>query len=602
MVLTKRWLVLIGLLLSFALLVALILESVRTPDTISGAQRLVQAEFSVTGDVSSWESITLPDNWHQRLPGYDGFGWYAFNILLPQAPKDLWGIYIPQLSMNAELYINGSITSGGGSMQGPVSRYWNLPLYFQIAPSMLHEGTNEIKIRLRGFSDGNAGLAPVFIGLDKSLFPVYRMRLLHSHELSVGAFSVNLALGLILLVWWRASRDIAFLWFASGSLLSCVYILDSFWVNASFSHYDWRWITHATVAWSMCFYYLFMLRMLERGVGWPERVLLIYTGIGAILLRFADHGQQLSFALSLHVGGLLMVLHLIGLSCIGWLRDGDRLHLWLGVYMAFVAAFGFADWLPIAVHVERNTPYVYYLGPVAFSLAVSLVLLTRFLNALDVERNFTRNMCGSLEKQEKQLREQHRQIAMLEREHAVNNERIRIVRELHDGLGGHLMGALSLSEQQQNPISVNIHNALDEFRIIMDSLDAGTNVLTMLGMLRHRLEPSLGEAGIALKWNVKCKPEGMGEGPEASLHVMRIVQESVANAMRHGKAKQIVLNMDESGFFIADDGCGFSADKIKRGRGLNNMEWRAKQLGAQIDIRPTSPGVMVKVEFMLGES
>ena len=600
MVLAKRWLVLIGLLLSFALLVALILESVRTPGTISGAQRLVQAEFSLHGDKGSWQPITLPDNWHQRLPGYDGFGWYAFHVLLPQAPKELWGIYIPQLSMNAELYINGSLTSGGGSMQGAVSRHWNLPLYFQIAPSMLHAGGNEIKIRLRGFSDGNAGLAPVFIGLDKSLFPVYRGRLLHSHELSVGAFSVNLALGLILLVWWRASRDIAFFWFASGSLLSCVYILDSFWVNATFSHYDWRWITHATVAWSMCFYYLFMLRMLERRVGWPERILLIYTGFGAILLRLADHVQQLSFALSLHIGGLAMVLHLIALSCISWLRDGNRLHLWLGVYMAFVAAFGFADWVPMAFHLERNTPFVYYLGPVAFSLAVSLVLLTRFLNALDAERNFARNLRVSLEKQEKKLQEQHRQIADLEREHAVNDERIRIVRELHDGLGGHLMSALSLSEQQQNPISANIHNALDEFRIIMDSLDAGTNVLTMLGMLRQRIEPSLEDAGIALKWNVKCKPEGMGEGPEASLHVMRIVQESVANAIRHGKSKQIALRMDESGFDIADDGCGFPADDVKRGRGLNNMEWRAKQLGARMDIQSIPPGVRVKVEFMPG--
>lgn len=131
----------------------------------------------------------------------------------------------------------------------------------------------------------------------------------------------------------------------------------------------------------------------------------------------------------------------------------------------------------------------------------------------------------------------------------------------------------------------------------MDSLDTGTDVLTMLGMLRHRLEPGLKQAGIRLKWEVNCKPDGMNDGPETSLHVMRIVQEAIANAVHHGKSKYIILHMDESGFFIADDGCGFAADEVRRGRGLSNMEWRAKQMGARIDIQPISTGSKISVQF-----
>jgi len=593
----RRIIIMTGCLCAIVVFVALVLAALRTPVHVVGAQRFDQAAFSLTGQPESWHILALPDNWDQRLPGRGGYGWYRLHIHLNKIPDRLWGIYLSRLSMNAEVYVNGALAGSGGSMREPVSRHWNLPLYFQISPRLLKAGDNDIRIRLRGFPNGRTGLSPVFIGPDAALFPVYRARFLRSHELSVGAFAVNMALGLIFLVWWRVSKDVGFLWFAAGSLISCIYILDSFWVNTPLFRFDWRWMTHVAVAWSMCFYYLFMLRMLAHRIAWPERILIVYVATGALLLRLADNAHQLPFALVLHLGSLAMILHLIWLSCSGWLKDGSRLHLWLGVCMAIVAAFGFADWIPVAFHVQKDTPYVYYLGPVAFSFAVSLVLLTRFLNALAAERNFARNMRGSLKKQEKQLQMQHRRIAILEREQAVTDERGRIVRELHDGLGSHLMGALALSEQQGNSVNAHIQHALDELRIIMDSLDTETDVLAMLGMLRQRLEPGLKQAGIRLKWEVDCRPTSMDDGPEASMHVMRIVQEAVANVVRHGKAKYIILHMDESGFFIADDGCGFSAEEVRHGRGLKNMEWRAQQLEAQFGIQQMSSGTKINVQF-----
>jgi len=597
---TKRIAVMVGSLCAIILFVALVLAMLRTPTHIPGAQRFDHAEFLLEGQADSWHEVTLPDNWDMRLPGRGGYGLYRVHVGLTRLPQELWGIYLPLLSFNAEVYVNGAITGSGGSMVEPVSRHWNLPLYFQIAPQLLKLGDNDIRVRLRGFPNGRTSLSPVFVGPDAVLSPAYRARYLHSHELNVGAFAVNMALGLILLVWWRASRDVGLLWFAAGSLISCIYILDSFWIDPPFSRFDWRWITHVAIAWSISCYYLFMLHMLEHRVRWPERILIGYVAIGALLLGFTDSAHQLPFALAIHLGSLIIMMHLIWISGAGWVKQGNRLHLSLGICMAVVAAFGFADWIPVAFHVEKDAPYVYYLGPVAFSFAVSLALLTRFLNALAAERDFAKNMRVSLREQEEQLQAQHQRIAALKRERAVTDERGRIVRELHDGLGSHLMGALSVSEQQGSSVNAYIQHALDELRIIMDSLDTETDVLTMLGMLRQRLEPGLKQAGVTLKWEVHGKPDGMNDGAEASLHVMRIVQEAIANAVRHGKAKYIVLHTDESGFFIADDGCGFQADEIQRGRGLNNMAWRASQLGARFEIEPTSTGSKISVQFTSG--
>lgn len=594
-----RVLVLTGWFIVIAVLVASVLAILRTPDQIPEVQRLSQAEFSLSGGSETWEPLNLPDGWDAHLSGYGGFGWYRLHIDLKKTPEALWGVYMPRLSMNAEVYVNGTVAGSGGSMEEPVSRHWNLPLYIQISPGLLKAGSNEIRVRLRGFANGRSGLSPLFVGPDKNLFPVYRTRLLRSHELSVGAFAVNLTLGLILLVWWRASRDIAFLWFAMGSLLSCVYILDSFWVNTPLFRLDWRWMTHAAVSWSMCFYYLFMLRMLEYPIGKLGRGFLIYSFTGALLLRLADNAHQLPFALVLHLGGLGMMVHLVWLSFSGWLREGKYLYLWLGVCMLGVAAFGFADWIPVAFHIEKKTPYIYYLGPVAFSFAVSLGLLMRFLNAVNIERDFAKNMKSSLAQQKELLGEQYQRIATLEREMAVGDERTRIMRELHDGLGGHLVGALSLSEEEGKNSSVHdsIRHALDELRIMMDSLDTDTDVLTMLGMLRQRLAPGLAEAKVRLIWDVRCRPDSLLDGSESCLHVMRIVQEAISNSMHHSKPDQITLRMNRSGFCIVDDGCGFVKDKISYGRGLNNMAWRAAQLGAVLKTRSSKSGTMIKIYF-----
>lgn len=594
-----RLLVLTACLLTVIVLVFSVLFVLRTPEQIQGALRLSRAEFSKSGEPGTWQGLRLPDGWDKRLPGYSGSGWYRFHIKTEDVPNKLWGVYMPRLNMNAELYVNGALVGSGGSMEEPVSRHWNLPLYLQISPGALRAGDNEISIRLRGFANGRSGLSPIFVGPDNALFPIYRTRLLHSHELSVGAFAVNMALGLILFVWWYASRDTAFLWFALGSLLSCVYILDSFWVNTPFFRIDWRWLTHAALGCSISFYYLFMLRMLDHPVRRFERAILIYAIAGSLLLRLADDAHLLPYALYLHLGSLGMMMHLIWLSFSGWLKKARPLHLWLGVCMLLVAIFGFADWIPVMLHLEKKTPYVYYLGPVAFSFVVWLVLFRRFLTAVQTERNFAQSMKTSLQQQKDLLRQQHQRIATLERERAVDEERNRIMRELHDGLGGHLVGALSISEQTQNMGALNacIRHALDELRFMMDSLDPDTDVLTMLGMLRMRIEPGLTETGIRLVWDIRGRPDALPEGAASALHVMRIVQESITNGVRHARSSRIIFRMSHSGFCIADNGNGFAANMTSPGRGLSHMKWRADQLGASLKIRTSLNGTVIKTYF-----
>lgn len=79
-----------------------------------------------------------------------------------------------------------------------------------------------------------------------------------------------------------------------------------------------------------------------------------------------------------------------------------------------------------------------------------------------------------------------------------------------------------------------------------------------------------------------------------AMHLFRIAQEAVGNALRHGRARAIVIALDpgegEIALRVSDDGVGFDPARcVNRGLGLNIMRYRARMAGAQLDIYANSP-------------
>jgi signal transduction histidine kinase len=90
------------------------------------------------------------------------------------------------------------------------------------------------------------------------------------------------------------------------------------------------------------------------------------------------------------------------------------------------------------------------------------------------------------------------------------------------------------------------------------------------------------------------------EDTQIAMHLYRITQESVNNAIRHSAAKSILVVLSQEGpcleLTISDDGRGFeTVDNTVRGIGLRTMCYRAQLIGAAIAItnRP-GPGAMVR--------
>ncbi|WP_114417795.1 sensor histidine kinase [Marinospirillum perlucidum] len=185
------------------------------------------------------------------------------------------------------------------------------------------------------------------------------------------------------------------------------------------------------------------------------------------------------------------------------------------------------------------------------------------------------------EKEQKQLQETSQQ------------QREELLREMHDGLGSQLTTAVYSA---RNPVTkkedlvAELQEALEDLRMMMDSLQSpGGNLATLLGQLRYRLGRRLQAAGLNLHWQVGDLPLEKDLTPRQALHLQRLVQEALANVIKHAQADEVRFEAHQTAdrniaIKICDNGQGFSLPPMTRGRGLDNMRYRAKALDGRLEI------------------
>jgi len=106
-------------------------------------------------------------------------------------------------------------------------------------------------------------------------------------------------------------------------------------------------------------------------------------------------------------------------------------------------------------------------------------------------------------------------------------------------------------------------------------------------------------ANLSKAFAVSCRFQHSGvlvlTDPKAGVHLYRIAQEATSNAIRHGRAHNLVISLDATGnrlmLSVTDDGTGLPADtRIKKGMGLRIMAYRAGLIGATFDIQNLPAG------------
>ena len=195
---------------------------------------------------------------------------------------------------------------------------------------------------------------------------------------------------------------------------------------------------------------------------------------------------------------------------------------------------------------------------------------------------------------------------------ALANERTRLMRDLHDGLGGQLVSIVALSERGHESASITdaARAALKDLRLVIDSMDdIGGDLMLALGSWRERAAAQLRPHDIALDWRV-ATPQGLPLHPELRpwhvIQIVRILDEAVTNAVKHAQARHITVTIetidDGQGAYgvisVADDGRGFVGETASQtARGLRNMRSRAARCGSAFELSSDSQGTRVRLQL-----
>lgn len=207
----------------------------------------------------------------------------------------------------------------------------------------------------------------------------------------------------------------------------------------------------------------------------------------------------------------------------------------------------------------------------------------------------------------------HREVVELQgdlKELAVVEERSRLAREIHDGLGASLSSLIIQSEYllqlaKDEPLRSEIvelkasaEESIEELRRNLRmmredfELDRGVDEYIKTFRDRTQLPVTFEKSGVPGKMT-----------PDAQLAIFRVLQECLSNAVKHAEAKQVQVRLvfEPSHVLLAvhDDGKGFDPKSPKMGHyGLRNMRERAIKIGGDLVI-DSRPGGGSKIAFSI---
>lgn len=576
------------------------------------------SEFSLREDGAT-RPATLPHFTASRYSLADPPLYSGTFVFKPDAANTAWSVFLPRFSNGVEVAVNGVAILD--SRRDPTANRpdRNTPEIAVIPPSLLRDGANDITVRLFVWGPLKGFLDTVYVGPDAALRPAYETRtllfvtlpvvfsawqsilavilaimwLMRRHEPVYGVLAVAMVLGVVQafvpppLPPLTSSR-------LAAVLLASAPIESALVVVFGVLFFGWRWPRYGTL--------LFVPGIIVFGVGLPA---------GPPLPRI------LFLALGIPTVGLCLLL-LAGVTAAAVVRRQDAASFTLGCAATIVLVCWVHDMLSVFEIMPNERTFLSRLSYSAMLVAIGAGLTWRFARALNQVDSFAGQLVARVREAEERLKASFAREEARARAAALANERTRLMRDLHDGLGGQLISIVALSERGHEGATITdaARAALKDLRLVIDSMDdIGGDLMLALGSWRERAAMQLRPHDIALDWRV-ATPQGLPLHPELRpwhvIQIVRILDEAVTNAVKHAEARHITVTIEtrDDGYgpygviSVADDGGGFAfggdgeaAGASQTARGLRNMRSRAARCGAMLDLSSDASGTLVRLQL-----
>jgi signal transduction histidine kinase len=222
-------------------------------------------------------------------------------------------------------------------------------------------------------------------------------------------------------------------------------------------------------------------------------------------------------------------------------------------------------------------------------------------------------------------RKLRRELALAEQRHAIELDRARIAKDIHDDLGAGLTEISLLSELAQRDTSEDAPGYLGQIstaaRGLVRAMDETVWAVnpendTLEGLITYAsklAQDYLGVAGIRCRLDVPTRLPHVVIEADARHHLYLAIKESLNNIVKHSQASEAALRLRlETGRFtitIEDNGQGWDIaasgvveateeGRMHSGHGLQNLERRLKESGGRCVIR-SEPGRGSRIELIM---
>jgi signal transduction histidine kinase len=517
-------------------------------------------------------------------------------------PLALYGVRI-KTDGTIAVYADGRLVHRAQE-SGPLWNSTRTPLWVVIEKTPDAVPLKEILIRLEHTRHAQVAVSPLWLGPVEALKDRYSKRLWFQQDLPAMLSAAFMAVGLFaLFVWFRRRHETGYLLFFNLATTSFLRSLH-FYVGLPVAN-DWfAWLTVNSLFWLVAVVH-FALRQLHGRplkwltwgvVGWTVLIgVLTLPGLG--ILTNTPQVTPLIYIGAAFMGGAVALVG--GISA--WRRSNEGRLVAVGIGVCVL--LGLSDWL-----LQNNfvSPEGWYLGAYTNAVTFSVfgtLMYRRYVNAIAEVELVNASLAERLRSREAELDESHRRLREVERRQTIGDERQRLMQDMHDGLGSSLISAIRSVENGRltsEKVSHILKSCLDDLKLTIDSMEPlEEDLLLLLATLRYRLGPRLESSGVALRWEVQEIPPIDWLDPTSALHILRIVQESVANILRHTRATEIrVATVPEAEgvrVTILDNGQGFDVDKAMAeagGRGMQNQLRRAQAIGGGVSWRSGPAGTL----------
>lgn len=199
-----------------------------------------------------------------------------------------------------------------------------------------------------------------------------------------------------------------------------------------------------------------------------------------------------------------------------------------------------------------------------------------------------------------------------------DEERRRLAREMHDGLGQELSVVkmlasgilsselLSGAKEQASEICRHVDNAIKQVRSVSYLLHPPLlDEVGLCSALRSYVEGLTKRSGIVTVIDVQ--PQDFPRlAPAVEIAIYRVVQEALTNVFRHSEARnarvELTMNRARIVVTVRDDGKGVAENIMKFlpgsiGVGVSGMRQRIKELNGELRLRNINPGTLVEVHI-----